>query len=163
MNSGAPTLHFFCGKAGAGKSTLARQLADAHNATLISEDLWMWRLYGDQLHSFDDYLRLAPRLRSVVGPLTMDLLRAGQSVVLDFQANTRNTRTWFRSLFEQAGAAHVLHHLPTPDALCLQRIAQRNTHLPEGSHHLTEATFAHISSYFQPPQVDEGFVVRDHA
>ncbi|MFN7696044.1 MAG: AAA family ATPase, partial [Burkholderiales bacterium] len=40
----APTLHFFCGKAGAGKSTLAARIAQETGAVLISEDVWMTRL-----------------------------------------------------------------------------------------------------------------------
>lgn len=36
-----PCLHFLCGKAGAGKSTLARRLAEQHRAVLVSEDVWL--------------------------------------------------------------------------------------------------------------------------
>jgi predicted kinase len=39
------TLHIMCGKMAAGKSTLARQLAEAHGAILICEDLWLQQLY----------------------------------------------------------------------------------------------------------------------
>lgn len=149
-----------CGKAGAGKSTLAASLAAQHAATLITEDIWMVRLFGDQMKTFDDYLRFAPRVRSVVGPLTVDLLGAGRNVVLDFPANTRVSRQWFRTLFEQARADHTLHFMDTPDRDCLQRIGKRNEERPEGSHHLTEETFFQVSAYFQPPLADEGFRVR---
>jgi len=44
MNT-TPALHFMCGKAGAGKSTLAQALAIEHNAILICEDVWMARLF----------------------------------------------------------------------------------------------------------------------
>ncbi|MEO8386576.1 MAG: AAA family ATPase, partial [Betaproteobacteria bacterium] len=88
-----------------------------------------------------------------------DLLRSGNSVVLDFQANTKNGRSWFRSVFEQAGTAHELHFLDASDEICLSRIAMRNIKLPEGSHHLTEEIFMHITSYFQPPEATEGFNV----
>ncbi|RZS41900.1 AAA domain-containing protein [Limnobacter thiooxidans] len=33
--------HFFCGKAGAGKTTLALGLARDQQAILISEDIWL--------------------------------------------------------------------------------------------------------------------------
>jgi len=159
----APTLHFLCGKAGAGKSTLAKALASAHAATLISEDLWLMRLFGEQMTTFDDYRVFARRLKRVVGPLAIELLQAGRSVVLDFPANSRESRAWFRSVFEQAGAGHVLHFVDTADALCLQQIARRNVERPEGSHHLTEAQFDYISSFFEPPEAAEGFQVQTHA
>jgi len=158
-----PTLHFFCGKAGAGKTTIASRLAKDHNAILISEDVCMVRLFGDQMKTFDDYIRLSKRLKDVVGPITKDLLVAGQSVVLDFQANTKTGRSWFRSVFEQAAAEHILHFVNISDETCLVQIAKRNGERPEGSHHLTEQDFIHISSYFQAPEESEGFNIVIHA
>jgi predicted kinase len=157
-----PTLHFFCGKAGAGKTAVATGLAMDHSSILLSEDIWLLELYGEQMTTFDDYIRVSKRLKAVVGPLTVDLLRSGQSVVMDFQANTRSGRSWFRSLFEQASANHVLHFVDTPDAVCLERIARRNIERPPGSHRLTEEDFVHISSFFQPPEDAEGFNVKQY-
>jgi hypothetical protein len=48
-------------------------------------------------------------MKIIVGPLVADLSRAGQSVVLDFQADTKAGRSRSRSVFEQAGTAHVPH------------------------------------------------------
>lgn len=158
----AGCLHFFCGKAGAGKSTVAKTVAGAEDATLISEDIWLARLYGDQMHTFEDYKRFAQKLRSVVGPLVVDLLRSGRSVVLDFPANTKASRTWYRSLFEEAGSRHLLHYVASEDATCLARIGIRNAERPEGSHHLTPEQFAHISSFFEAPGEDEGFALQLH-
>ena len=162
MASPPATLHFLCGKAGAGKSTLASRIAAEARALLISEDVWLARLFGDQMRTFEDYRRFAPRLKEVVGPLVVDLLRSGKAVVLDFPANTRATRAWFRSLVDQAGSAHVLHFVDVPDAVCLRQIGVRNAERPEGSHALSEADFAYISSFFEAPAEDEGFCVRIH-
>lgn len=119
----------------------------------------MARLYPTELHSFEDYLKYAERLKRVVGPLVTDLLRR-QSVVLDFPANTVNGRLWYRQLIASASVEHTLHFIDMPDDLCLQHIARRNHERPEGSHYLSEETFHHITSYFQGPQADEGFHVR---
>jgi predicted kinase len=156
------TLHFFCGKAGAGKTTIANGLAREHAAILISEDVWLTRLFGDQMKTFDDYIHFSPKLKSVVGPLATQLLKSGNDVVLDFQANTKSRRSFFRSIFEEADAAHVLHYVQTSDQVCLERIAKRNIERPEGSHHLTEETFALVSSYFEAPEAGEGFNVEIH-
>ena len=158
-NARMPTLHFFCGKAGAGKSTVAKRLAASEQALLISEDVWLARLYGEQMHTFEDYRRFSQKLKAVVGPLAIELLQSGRHVVLDFPANTRAARGWFRSLVEESGADHQLHFVDSADATCLQRIGQRNTERPEGSHHLTPEQFASISSFFEPPMDEEGFTV----
>jgi len=158
--SEGPTLHFLSGKAGSGKSTIAARIAHENSAVLISEDIWLFRLYGDQMKTFEDYLRFSKNLKEVVGPLATNLLRLENSVVLDFPANTAASRTWYRSIFENANAAHVLHHVATTDEVCLQRIEKRNAERPEGSHHLTKEDFVYISSFFEAPGDAEGFNVR---
>lgn len=158
-----PTLHFLCGKAGAGKSTIAKMLAKDHEAILICEDVWLMRLYGDQMRTFDDYKSFAQRLKTVVGPLAIELLASGRSVVLDFPANTKASRTWFRSTFEEASADHLLHFVNTPNQTCLQRIGKRNLERPEGSHRLSKEDFDHITSFFQPPEDGERFNVKTYA
>jgi hypothetical protein len=60
----------------------------------------------------------------------------------------------------EAGAAHVLHFVPTSDQVCLERIARRNGERPEGSHHLTEEDFTTISSFFEAPEQTEGLNVK---
>ena len=162
MNSNA-CLHLLCGKAGAGKSTLAASLAVTQNAILISEDIWLTRLYGDRMKTFDDYRTYSQRARTVVGPLVVDLLGSGQNVVLDYPANTKISRAWFRSLYESAGAAHVLHYLATPDQICMKRIDKRNIERPEGSYHLTQADFDHVSALFEAPEEDESFKIEIHS
>jgi predicted kinase/ketosteroid isomerase-like protein len=162
-NRAGGELHFFCGKAGAGKSTRASALAKEMNAVLFSEDVWMARLYSDQLKTLDDYLRLSARLRGTIAPLVQQLLARDQVVVLDFPANTRSLRAWVRGLLNETRASHVLHYIDTPDDTCLSRIAHRNVERPEGSHHLTPEQFRAISAFFEPPSAEEGFDVRRHA
>lgn len=111
------------------------------------------------MKTFEDYRQCAQRLKTVVGPLVKDLLAAGQDVVLDFPANTRASRAWFRTLFEEAGSAHALHFVDVQDELCLRRIEARNVERPEGSHVLSRQDFEHITSFFEPPQAEEGFRV----
>lgn len=155
------SLHFMCGKAGAGKSTLAKVLAREHRALHLSEDIWLARLYPNELRDFNDYLRLSARIRNVAAPLIIGALEH-QSVVLDFPANTVKSRQWFKSIFQQAQTPHTLHHLSASNDLCLRRIAVRNEERPEGSHVLDEATFMHITSMFEAPSLNEGFNVQLH-
>ena len=79
-----PTLYLLCGKIGAGKSTLARQLAARPSTILISEDHWTSTLFADQLKTIEDYGRLSARLRAAIAPHIVDILGQGLSVVLDF-------------------------------------------------------------------------------
>ena len=151
-----PTLHMLCGKIASGKSTLALALSEAERNVLISEDSWLGDLYGDQMSTIQDYVRHSAKLRKVVGPHVVALLNAGVSVVLDFPANTRETRQWMRGLINLTGAPHQLHVLTTPDEVCLARLRARNA----GGEHpfvVTEDQFRIISKHFVAPSPDEEF------
>ncbi len=63
----APTLHFLCGKIGAGKSTLAAELASGPGTMLLSEDRWLAALYPGEILDVADYGRCAARLRNASG------------------------------------------------------------------------------------------------
>ena len=118
------TLHFISGKAGAGKTTLARRIAGTAPAVFICEDEWMSRL-ADPVETLRQYLAASARIRRVVGPLSVDLLRLGTSVMFDFAGNTVNDRRWIRSIFESARADHRLHYVRADDDTCKTRVRQK--------------------------------------
>ncbi|WP_435930317.1 AAA family ATPase [Dryocola sp. BD613] len=151
-------LQLLCGKAGAGKSTLAAELAQREGRLLISEDRWLSALYQDEQKTLADYVRNAARLKTAVGPHIVELLRQGMSVTLDFPGNTPAVRGWAKSLAEQARVEAELHWLDAADSLCLQRINFRNQ---QGEHPytLSEAEFAQIASFFIAPDESEGLKI----
>ena len=156
-----PTLYLLCGKIAAGKSTLARRLAARPATLLISEDHWTSNLFYDDLKTIEDYGRCSTRLRAAMEPHVVNILRQGLSIVLDFPANTVSSRDWIRSLITQSGAAHELHLLDIPDAICRQRLRERNA----GGEHpfqVSEAEFDLFTSYFVLPAPAEGFNVVVH-
>ena len=153
-----PTLHMVCGKIASGKSTLARQLAGKPKTLLISEDEWLSRLYPGDINTLRDYVQFAAKLRDMISSHIEQLLRAGNSVVLDFPANTPNTRQWMRDIVNNTGVAHCLHYLNVSDEECKIRLRRRNE---DGSHQFTtsETEFETITQYFVAPSLGEGFNV----
>jgi predicted kinase len=154
------TLHVVAGKAGAGKTTLARQIADSVRAVMICEDEWLLRL-ADPIQTLGEYLAAASRVRSVIGPLTIDLLRLGTSVVFDFAGNTAADRCWVKTLFQSASADHCLHYVRVDDQTCKARVRQRNLSKPEGFFFgiVTDEQVDAVNRFFVPPAPDEGFTV----
>lgn len=154
-----PRLHLFCGKIAAGKSTLAEKIAKEHGALLLSEDIWTAALWPGELTSVEAYSDRTGRLKAVLWPHLAEILQAGQSVALDFPANTRRQRARLKRLIDASGADHVLHVLDVPDAVCLARLEARNA---DGGHPYSPsiADFRQFAKYFEPPSADEGFAVR---
>ena len=155
------TLHMLCGKIGAGKSTLAAELAGQPNTVLISEDFWMATLYPGEILTLDDYSKRSARLGAAMAPHVANLLRSGLSVVLDFPANTTSRRAWMRGIIDQSGAAHQLHLLDMSDEMCRTRLHKRNA---SGTHEYTvsDEEFEQFTRYFVAPTPDEGFDVVVH-
>ncbi|MBE1291275.1 MAG: AAA family ATPase [Rhodobacteraceae bacterium] len=162
MSMHSSNFHLVCGYAASGKSTLARQLAQEQGAILLSEDRWLSALFADELHTLADYVRCTARLRNALGPHVVALLQNGQAVVMDFAANTVETRAWLRGLARQADVSAVLHFLDVSQEACWQRLVKRNQ---DGSHEfqLSRQQFDKLAAHFEPPSEAEGFTVTRHS
>tara|TARA_B100000214_G_scaffold36326_1_gene22867 strand:+ start:1703 stop:2194 length:492 start_codon:yes stop_codon:yes gene_type:complete len=148
------TLIFFCGKMGAGKSTLSGKIARERGAVLISEDEWLAALFPGEIN---DYIRYSSRLKPVLKSHVEQMLLAGTSVVLDFPGNTRKQRAWFKDIYSQHGIPHELYFLSVDDEVCLKQLKQRQKEQPERAQFDTEEVFRMVTSYSEEPQESEAF------
>jgi predicted kinase len=155
-------LLFLCGKMAAGKSTLARALAEREDAVLLVEDEFLDRLFPGEIRDISDYVRCSVRIRTALAPHIGELISKGMSVVLDFAANTRRQRTWCRQLVAATNADHELHFIDAPDEVCKRQLRERSKHLPEGTAWTTDAEFDTITAFFEPPSADEHFNIVCH-
>ena len=164
MNKGVLT--FFCGKMGAGKTTKSREMAQKRNAVLISEDEWLATLYPNAIQSLDDYIKYAGRLKPQMKKLVQSILIAGTDVVMDFPANTLSQRVWFRSIFSEIQAPHVLIYIDQTNEVCLEQIEKRRSEQAERAATDTKEMFDLVTKHFVEPTPDEGFnvtIITGHA
>ena len=161
MTEHAPKLHVFNGLPGSGKSTLAHDLAAQPGAVLVAEDAWLSALYGDQMTSLADYVTYSNRLKTVMAPHVVALLRAGVTVVLDYPANTPEQRAWLRGILDASGAPHLMHVMTADAETCWARVQARQE---AGKHPFTvsRAQFDRIAAVVTRPAEAEGFVVAEH-
>jgi predicted kinase len=155
-------LIFFCGKMAAGKSTLAREMAQREHAVLLVQDELLDSLYPGEIIDIPEFVKYSSRLKKALAPHIGALLSKGITVVLDFPGNTKAQRAWFRDLFERSNVDHELHFIDASDAVAKSQLKKRSKHLPTGSPWTTEAEFDAINLYFEPPSQDEGFNVVRH-
>jgi predicted kinase len=159
---GKGKLVFVCGKMAAGKSTLAKALAERERAVLLELDHFLERLFPGEIVDIPSFVTRSARIQDALAPHIGSLLSTGISVVLDFPANTRKQRSWFRQLCLKTGAEHELHFIEASDDVCRRQLKERSKELPPGTRWTTDAEFDAITAYFEPPAADEDFNVIRH-
>jgi len=153
-------LHFLAGKMAAGKSTLSKKLASEHNAVLLSEDEILKKLYPTEIQTMQDYLKYSKRVKEVLKDHIIELLQKGCNVVLDFPANTKEQRAWFKEIHQAAWVGHTLHFVDKSDEVCKEQLKMRSQDLPAGAPFTTEAEFDLITKYFEKPLDEEKFEIK---
>ena len=155
MNSKGKLI-LFCGKMGAGKTTLSKSISAEPKSILISEDEWLSSHYAEQINSFEDYLSYSQKIKPFIKEHIQSILTAGITVVLDFPANTLNQRQWLLSLSNEIGSEHELVYVNVTDEVCLAQISNRRKDQPERAQFDTPEVFRQVTSHFQAPSESEG-------
>lgn len=140
------------GMPGAGKTTVARRLAEERDAVrLTCDDL----LAAAGLDPHD--ARLRRRLERELWRHALDLAGRGLVVVVDFGSWTRPERRWHREQARAAGVAIELHSLDVPLQERWRRLELRNVGAagrPAGLV-ITRAQLEDYERWWQPPDAEE--------
>jgi predicted kinase len=136
-----------CGLPAAGKTTLARQLADAYGAVRLNPDEWESALDVDP---FDEGFQA--RLEAEFWELTQRLLVLGTSVVLEWGFWARSERDEKREAARTLGVAVELRFLDAPYEELVKRVVTRHA---AGGIAITEGHMERYRDGFQPPTKEE--------
>ena len=139
---------------------MANKLRSEHKAVLLSEDEWLSKIYPDEISTIDDYIKYSARLRPLLKAHIQNLLLAGVSIVLDFPANTKRLRAWFKEIYAEHELPHQLHYIEASNDLCLRQLLKRNEGKPKGTAFTSEEEFYAINRFFEAPMEEEGFNIR---
>ena len=136
-------LVLLCGLPASGKTTLARELADAYGAVRLNPDEWESALDVDP---FDEGFQA--RLEAEFWELTQRLLVLGTSVVLEWGFWARSERDEKREAARALGVAVELRFLDAPHEELVRRVVARHA---AGGIAITESHMERYRSVFQPP------------
>ena len=146
-----PALYIMCGLAFAGKSTLARKIAEYTDSKIIAFDkLWMEKDREHPVPKGDEGWRF---IRKVGQDEVAKALREGSSVVYDDNNVRFEHREELRKVAEEAGADSVVIYLNTLlDVIKAREQANRST----GERHEVEPeNFQTVLEQMEPPSLSE--------
>jgi predicted kinase len=145
-----PTLFLTVGLPGAGKTTLARQLADELRILRLTPDEWMAPLFGD---SEADGRRDILEGRMIW--TAREVLRSGVSVILDFGCWSSDERYAIRAIVESADARFELRYVSIDEPERRARASRRWLEHPESTFPMTDADHDRFMALCQPPTAEE--------
>ena len=137
----ATTLFLMVGLPGAGKTTVAQELAISQRALRLTPDEWHLPLFGVSLTADGKRDILEGRLITVA----LRTLRLGISVVLDFGLWSRDERSALRWLADEAEVLCEVVYLPVELDVQLARIAHRQATTPGGTFPMPEADIVSLA------------------
>jgi predicted kinase len=147
-------LVLMCGRAFSGKSTMSREIAGGLDAEIVSLDAINEErgLIGGQGIPVEEWVRTNDEATRRV----LELLEAGNCVVVDDTSSLRFLRDNWRATARDAGAAFALVYVDTPENVVLERL-KRNREQPVRNDVSDAVMEEHIAG-FEPPERDEEYV-----
>jgi predicted kinase len=139
-----------CGLPGAGKTTLARQLAADRGALRLTKDEWLWALGSSPWDG-----QLQEKVERELWHLAQETLRLGLSVVLDFGLWARIERDDMRSAARALGVGVELHFLDAPTDELWSRVEARNSEPPWNAAPIKRSHLDEWANFFQAPDASE--------
>jgi predicted kinase len=135
---------------GAGKTTLARQLAADRGALRLTKDEWMWALGSSPWDAITQ-----ERVERELLRLAQEVLRLGLSIVLDFGLWARSERDELRTAARAMGVGVELHYLVVPTDELWRRIEARNSEPPWDREPIRRPHLDEWAAVFQAPDAAE--------
>ena len=139
-----------CGLPGAGKTTLAMQLAAERSAVRLTKDEWLWAIGSSPWHR-----PTGEKLEQELWHFAQEILSLGLSVVLDFGLWARVERDEMRTVARHLGVGVELHYLEVPSDELWRRIEVRNSAPPWDNEPISRANLDEWLGMFQAPDAAE--------
>lgn len=143
-----------CGPAGAGKSTIAKEL-EHKGMIILSFDRESFKRNIVKHPLPDNELK---NIKKYLDAKLLSLIEQNKNIVLDYSFWSRDMRLEYISLLNSKGVDPVIYYVKTPKEITMKRMNERKgTH--ENDIMLTEEMSSLFFDQFQPPTDDEGEII----
>ncbi|MBP5726929.1 MAG: ATP-binding protein [Clostridia bacterium] len=145
-----------CGRICCGKTTYAQKLREERNAVILSIDELMLTLFPEGAGEMHDTYAL--RTEQYLLSLSLQILRTGTDVILDWGLWTKAQRDKIRAFYTENGFESEIHYLQVSREEWERRIRKRNgTQKMEkpSAYFVDEGLLRKVESLFEEPSESE--------
>jgi len=143
-----------CGKICCGKTTYAKRLRDERNAVILSIDEVMLHLFPEGAGDMHD--RMVERTEQYLFTLSLQIVRSGTDVILDWGLWTRKQRERIRSFYQtHGGIQNEIHYLKIDPETWNERIRKRNQQKDSSAYYVDEGLLEKVNRLFEEPTAEE--------
>lgn len=146
-----------CGKIGCGKTYYANQLKEKEHGVILSTDEVTYDLTNnEQGEEYDEFVR---RVNLYLRKKSVEIVKAGCTVILDWGFWTKESRNEIRKYGENNGVLVEMHYIDIDDRTWYENIEERNNDVLAGnggsSFYVDEGLLKKVSSMFEIPEKKE--------
>lgn len=153
-----PKVILICGKICSGKTTYARRLCMERKAVLLSCDEITLALFDQNQEIGNKYYEYLTRLENYLYNKSVELIRTGIDVVLDWGFWQKEKRDFAKSFYKSLDIPYEFHYIEVNDAVWNERIRQRNEAFLSGKaavYFVDNELAAKSQALFEVPTEDE--------
>lgn len=150
-------VYLISGRTGAGKTTIAKQLASELNAFRISHDEWLCKTYGNLTEQID-FKACCENVNQLIWSNIEQLSKCGVDVILEGWG-TRELRDQARETLDSIGVSYQFIYIDCPREMRWERVKSRNESLTKEGVYIDEENFNRMETLREEFDSDEKHIV----